>query len=168
MWGGYNFSLGVAGTLNVTALESYDSGRPYAAAASIDLLNYAGAPKIPAYVGGGPATGPYSINGRDGFRFAGATHTDLALNYGYPIGHISLFVEGRVINAFNEHAISGSPTGGGIDTTVNAAGNAAGFAAFNPFTTAPIYAFSSTFGKPTSFTAYQQARTYYFSFGARY
>lgn len=185
MWGGYDFHLGAAGNLNVTALESYDSGRPYAAVATIDLLNYAGAPKIPAYVGGGPATGNYYIGGRDGFRFAGATHTDLALNYGYPIGHVQLFVEGRVINAFNEHAITGSPTGGGIDTTVLAKGNNSNFAAFDPFTTAPVacpqsstlaqckaaganYQLSSTFGKPTSFTAFQQARTYYFSFGARY
>jgi len=185
MWGGYNFNLGVAGNLNVAALESYDSGRPYAAAASIDLLNYAGAPKIPAYVGGGPATGTYYINGRDGFRFAGATHTDLALNYSYPIGHVQLFAEGRLINAFNAHAVSGSPTGGGIDTTVTSSGNSSNFAPFNPFTTKPVacdptftgaqckaaganYQISPTFGKPISFTAYQQARTYYFSVGARY
>ncbi len=185
MWGGYDFKLGAFGSLNTTVLESYDSGRPYAAAASIDLLNYAGAPKIPAYVGGGPATGTYYINGRDGFRFAGATHTDLALNYSYPIGHVNLFAEGRVINGFNQHAISGSPTGGGIDTSVLAAGNNANFAAVNPFTTTPVacppsstlaqckaaganYQLSPTFGKPTSFTAYQQARTYYFSVGARY
>ena len=172
-WAGYDVYAGPLGNLNASILQSYDSGRPYAAAFAADLLNYSGAPKLPGYVAGGPSTGTYYLNGsRDAYRLQGAWSTDLALNYGLPIWRAQLFVRATATNIFNKHALTGSPTGGGFSTTVNAAGNAAGFKPFNPFTDAPVagvnYAFASNFGQATSFTGYQAARTYAGSFGVRF
>jgi len=171
-WAGYDFHFGRVGTLNVSVLQSYDSGRPYPTVFTADLLGYAGAPKLAGYIGGGPANGNYYVGGRDANRFQDSTHTDLALNYLLPISHVQLFVEGRLTNMFNEHKITGSATGGGIDTTVASSVTSASYTPFNPFTTAPVegvnYAKSATFGQPTAFTAYQPARTYYFSVGARF
>jgi len=165
-WAGYDFHFGRVGTLNVSVLQSYDSGRPYPTVFTADLLGYAGAPKLAGYIGGGPANGNYYVGGRDANRFQDSTHTDLALNYLLPISHVQLFVEGRLTNMFNEHKITGSATGGGIDTTVASSVTSASYTPFNPFTTAPVegvnYAKSATFGQPTAFTAYQPARTYYF------
>ncbi|MCU1246587.1 MAG: hypothetical protein JWN02_2497 [Acidobacteria bacterium] len=184
-WAGYDFTLGPVGTLNVSALQSYDSGRPYAAVAAIDLLNYAGAPKVTGYAGGPVGTGNYYFGGRDKYRFASASHTDLALNYSLRLFKGELFLQTELINMFNQHALTGSDTGGGIRTTVTTAATSTNFAAFNPFTTTPVecprgtaaatckamganYQLASDFGQATSFAGYQQARTYRFSMGFRF
>jgi len=186
-WAGYDWHFGAAGTLNTSLLESFDSGRPYPTLLTIRAFGYSGVYNGAGYTSATPvSTGSYYLNGsRDANRFQDATHTDLALNYMLPISRVQLFVEGRMINLFNEHKITGSPTGGGINTTVLARGNNANFVTFNPYTDTPVacdpsaalstclaqkanYQISPTFGQPTSFNAYQQARTYYFSVGARF
>jgi hypothetical protein len=171
--------------LNVSALQNYDSGRPYPTVFSADLLNYPGAPNISAYLAGGPSSANYYIC-RDCNRFEARSSTDLALSWAIPITRFQLFARGVMTNVFNEHALSGSVTGGGVQMTVNAAGNqSANFVAFNPFTQAPAecpqgtttsqckaggfsYQKASNFGQATTFTGYQAARTYSFSVGARF
>ena len=180
-WAGYDFALGPFGTIGVSALHSYESGRPYPTVFLADLLGYSGAPNIAGYVGGGPSTGNYYIC-RDCNRFAAMNSTDLALNYAIPISRAQLFVRGVATNVFNEHALCGcgvdwsgigatiaSP---GVSSTVNGPGNNSAFKSFNPFTDKPVegvnYAKASNFGKATSFFGYQAARTYGFSVGARF
>jgi hypothetical protein len=180
-WAGYDFALGQFGTVGVSALHNYDSGRPYPTVFAADLLGYSGAPNITAYVGGAPSSANYYIC-RDCNRFEGTNSTDLALNYTIPITRMQLFVRGIATNVFNNHALCGcgvdwagngatiaSP---GISTTVNGAGNSTAFRPFNPFTEKPVegvnYGKASNFGQATGFTGYQAARTYGFSFGARF
>jgi hypothetical protein len=185
-WAGYDLSLGPIGSLNLSALENYDSGRPYPTVFSADLFKYPGAPSISGYAQQPPiSTGNYYIC-RDCNRFADSKSTDLAANYALPITRFQVFVRGVVTNVFNEHKLVGSPTGGGVGLTVNGTGNSfANFAPFNPFTQTPVecakgttisqckaaganYQKASNFGLPTAFTGYQVARTYSFSVGARF
>ncbi len=177
-WFAYDVLASRYGNLNASVLQSYDSGRPYATVFSADLLNYTGAPKLAGYVGGGPSTGNYYLC-RDCNRTAGSTHTDVALNYALPISRAQLFIRATVTNLFDEHALVGYDTGRAaatgilsLGTQVQAAGNAAGFTAFNPFTTTPVagtnYAKASNFGQATAFTAFQVARTYGGSVGIRF
>jgi outer membrane receptor protein involved in Fe transport len=183
-WAAYDIAFGGFGDVSVSALENYDSGRPYPTVFSADLLNYSGAPNISAYAGGGPSTGNYYIC-RDCNRFQGAASTDLALTYALPITKVQVFVRGVATNVFNQSKLTGSPTGGSVGMTVNAAGNSSAFVPFNPFTQTPVacpqstataqckglganYQLATNFGQATGFTGYQVARTYSFSVGARF
>ena len=185
-WAGYDIGLGFAGTLNVSALQNYDSGRPYATVFSADVFRYPGAPSISGYASQPPIQSANYYVCRDCNRFDNRSSTDLAVNWGIPITRVQVFVRGTVLNAFNKHALSGSATGGGVGMSVNGTGNQfANFAPFNPFTQAPAecpqatttsqckaggfnYQKASNFGKASAFTGYQAARTYAFSLGARF
>jgi outer membrane receptor protein involved in Fe transport len=180
-WAGYDFSVGQFGTVGVSALHSYDSGRPYPTVFLADLLGYSGAPNIAAYVGGAPSSANYYVC-RDCSRFEATNSTDLALNYSIPISRAQLFVRAIVTNVFDNHALCGcgvdwagngaTISSPGISTTVNGSGDTAGLQSFNPFTQKPVegvnYRKASNFGHATSFTGYQAARTYGFSAGARF
>ena len=180
-WAGYDFALGVFGSVNVSALQSYDSGRPYPTVFSADLLNYPGAPRLAGYVAGGTATGNYYIC-RDCNRFAASNSTDLAANYSIPVSRAQLFVRAVVTNVLNHHALCGcgvdwagngaTTANPGVSTTVNGAGNSSAFKPFNPFTDTPVagtnYGKASNFGQATQFFGYQASRTYGFSVGARF
>ena len=76
MWGGYNFNLGVAGNLNVSA-SSYDLAAPMPQQRPSIFLTTPGAgdPGVTSAA----ALLPERITSlcRDGFPPAGATHTDL-------------------------------------------------------------------------------------------
>jgi hypothetical protein len=177
------------GDLNLSLLESYDSGRAYSASAAINARTFPGAPSTAAYTAV-PATATYYFRPRGSFRFDDATRTDLGVNWSKPVWHVNLFAQAEVINVFNEHALTGNALGGGVSTTVTV-----GNASFNPFTQTPRecpqsstvaqcnaafpvvagdpnsgwnYKLSDAFGKATSFTGYQQARTYQFSLGLRF
>ena len=191
-WVGYDILASRYGNLNASLLESYDSGRPYPSVFTTDLLRYTGAPNLPGYVGGGPATANYYLC-RDCNRFEDSTHTDLAMNYSLPIWRVQLFVRATVTNLFNESALTGYDTGRpdatgvrSVSTQINAAGNqSANFAFFNPFTQTPLecpsnlsgaackaggfnYQKASNFGQATAFTGFQPARTYAGSVGIRF
>ena len=73
-WAGYDIGFGAFGSLNVSALENYDSGRPYPTVFAADLLKYPGAPNLAGYVAGGPSSANYYIC-RDCNRFAAASST---------------------------------------------------------------------------------------------
>jgi len=180
-WAGYDFAIGQFGTLGLSALHNYDSGRPYPTVFSADLLGYSGAPNVPAYVGGAPSSANYYIC-RDCNRFDATNSTDLALNYAIPISRAQLFVRGVMTNVFNNHALCGcgvdwagngaTISSPGVGSTVNGAGNSTAFKPFNPFTEKPVeglnYGKASNFGQATGFTGYQASRTYGFSVGARF
>lgn len=185
-WAGMDFSLGAAGTLNVSVLERYDSGAPYSAAG---LLSRPSGVVNPGYVSA-PLSVTYYFSERGEFRWDDVTRTDLALNYRVPVmGRAELFVEGEVFNLFNEQAqIGGSTTIITPRNTQTACGTEAApvrCAAFNPFTDTPVEGVnwarltpesaarlrlpaSTIWGAATNSTHYQLARTYQVSVGVRF
>ena len=163
-WVGYDIPMPeLFGTLNISVLQQYNSGLAYNETFTANTLTFPGAPTGLDYAGGTPSTATYFIC-RGCNRMDDETRTDLALNYAKRIWQVELFAQGELLNAFNEDAVI-DPTR--INTTITRTGTA-----FNPFTTAPVagthYNKSSSFGNPTSFQAYQLARTYQFSLGVRF
>ncbi|MGA7614594.1 MAG: TonB-dependent receptor [Thermoanaerobaculia bacterium] len=158
-----------AGDFNFSALERYDSGTPYSAVGGINDASIIG-----DY---GYNTPPSNINyyfsDRGAFRWDNVTATDLSVNYTFPIRTVQLFLQGELLNAFDENAqIAG-------DTTVLTARNSnchqadgSRCAAFNPFTDTPVlgvnYQYGSNFGKALNVGDYQLPRTYRFSAGVRF
>jgi outer membrane receptor for ferrienterochelin and colicin len=197
-WVGYDVPLPkFLGNLNLTALQSYDSGTPYSAAifappvgGGFNLAPYF--QQLTAGTGYASASdlGQYYYSDRGAFRLDDVSSTDVAINYAYPIGRFSVFAQGEALNVFNRK------TATVVNTTVTQ------LQAFNPFTTTPIECTSAlagttgrptnaqciaagahwikgaNFGKPTSATAsipanaftsnFQVARTYRFSVGFRF
>jgi outer membrane receptor protein involved in Fe transport len=186
-WAGMDFPLGPAGILNVSVLERFDSGRPYSSVATIaTVTNPAGifttdpaAGDVRGIYQSAPTTVAVFVGERGRFRLDDITRTDLAVNYRLPLFGAELFVEGEVLNAFNEQSQVAAQNGlltnrnGGTPCT-SAAGTPMRCLAFNPFTTTPVegthFAYAPTFGQPTAGSAsqYQLARTYQFSFGFRF
>ena len=168
------------GTLTLTALESYDSGRAYDAVATIDPRTYVTNPgyAIP------PTRVNYYFSSRGAFRTDDVTRTDLALNFSIKVfKNLEIFARPELLNVFNEKAFTGGRIGTDSDTTVldraNPGSNAAtAFAAFNPFTETPVggtpgqpgvnYALGPNFGKAIGPAAYQLPRTFRFSVGLRF
>jgi hypothetical protein len=179
VFAGYDFVTSF-GTLTLTALESYDSGRAYDAVATIDPRSYVTNPgyAIP------PTRVNYYFSSRGAFRTDNVTRTDLALNFSIKVfKNLELFARPELLNVFNEKAFTGGRIGSDSDTTVldraNPGSNAAtAFAAFNPFTETPVagtpgqpgvnYALGSNFGKAIAPAAYQLPRTFRFSVGLRF
>ncbi|MBW3564673.1 MAG: TonB-dependent receptor [Acidobacteria bacterium] len=156
IWLGYDLPLGGLGNLNISVLERYDSGTAYSAVANVPVANFVTNP--------GYATPPgsvtYFFSDRGEFRWDDLTATDLALNWGLPIGGFEIFLEGEVLNLFDESAqIAGS-------TSVSRLTN------FNPFTDTPVegvdWRKNASFGTATSPNHYQLPRTYRFSAGFRF
>lgn len=169
-WAAMDFPLGPAGTLNISVLQRFDSGTPYnvgflaAARANPDATNVPKPDENPNNPFGywqRPATVSYFLEERGSRRWDDVTATDLAINYRLPISVVQLFVEGEVINTFNEQAqILGSTA---ISRTTTA---------FNPFTETPVqgthYNFASNFGQARNAADYQLPRTYRVSVGVRF
>ena len=180
-WIGYDLGLGVLGSLNLSALQSYDSGRPYPTVFLTNTRSFAGAPSQAGYAGGAPSTGNYYVC-RDCNRFAASNSTDLAANYSLPITRAQVFVRAVVTNVLNHHALCGcgvdwagngaTTANPGVSTTVTGSPQNSAMKPFNPFTDTPVegtnYAKASNFGQATSFFGYQASRTYGFSVGARF
>ncbi|MGK2856933.1 MAG: hypothetical protein ACSLFQ_06985, partial [Thermoanaerobaculia bacterium] len=182
-WVGYDIPMPSAfGALNVSLLQSFDSGQNYSAIGRIDTVSYDGAPDITKYVAA-PEDGQYFFSDRGEFELEDVTRTDLSLNYSFPrIWKAEFFVQGELLNAFYEQEVVA------VNTTVNSSGNSATFTPFNPFTTpvdqlieCPQGAAAATcrtmgahwqkgaaFGNPTGPASYQLARSYRFSFGVRF
>ena len=198
-WVGYDVPLPrVVGLLNVSVLQSFDSGRPYSAFANntagsaIDLTPY-----LDELLGAAPyetysATQNYYFSDRGEYRLDDISATDLALNYRLPLGRAEFFAQGDVLNVFDRQ------TATIVNVAMRTAGNNSNFTPFNPFTTAfedliecPQGTAVATckamgahwqkgpdFGKPTSSTGstpanaftsnFQVARTYRLSVGFRF
>ena len=172
-WASYDLPTSF-GNFNVSLLQRFDSGTPYSAIGSIDVTGdgclvcrqddslYVNVPSGVAYY----------FSERGEFRFEDLTSTDLALNYSLPIGRLELFVQGELLNAFDESAQIGG------NTSVSTAFNDSSLQPFDPFTTTPIegvhYRLGSNFGQPTTATTqatqghFQLARTYRGSIGLRF
>jgi outer membrane receptor protein involved in Fe transport len=168
-WASYDQSLGFLGNLNISVLERFDSGVPYSASAIIDTRPFVTNP--------GYATPPsqitYFFSDRGEFRAENLTATDLALNWTIPVSRVSFFVQGEIINLFNEQAVV--TPGSGVTT----------FNSFNPFTETPRecpqgtasavcaaqgyhWRKNASFGNATGAASYQLPFTYRASVGLRF
>src|SRR5207245_11289640 len=110
-WVGYSYPTGRFGEVGLTALQSYDSGRPYSAIGQIDATGrtsgtaYPGLPVNPGYTFSGAGTShDYYFSERGAFRTDDVWSTDLALNYNTPrvFGFLELFVRATVTIVFNK------------------------------------------------------------------
>jgi hypothetical protein len=171
IWVSYDQPLGAFGNLNFSLLERFDSGTPFSAVSTVAVRSYV---TNPGYATP-PAAANYYFSDRGEYRWEDATATDLALNWELPIKKVNLFLQGELINAFNEQAV----IGGSSSITVISG------VPFNPFTDTPqecaagtptatcqangqVWRKSTTFGQPNSAASYQLPMTYRFSAGIRF
>lgn len=191
VWAGYEQPTPV-GVFNLSLLHNYDSGQSYSAVGTIDASGrlagntFANPVVNPGYtLSQLGTTHSYFFSDRGEFRLDDSQSTDLALNYTLPIRRLELFVQGAVINVFNNDAVTDTRF---IDTTVRTrrtGGPASGLKAFNPKSETPIecpqgapatectalgahYQLGPNFGKPSRFEAYQLPLTYRVSAGLRF
>ncbi len=153
------------GTLNVSAIQSIDTGVPYGAVGLVDTRSFV--TNAPAYV-----TPPTSVNyyftARDAFRTDTIYRTDLALNFSTKVGGaVEVFVQPQVLNVLNGRGLVGVSTVVRTGVTVPGA-----YQRFNPFTTAPVqgvnWDLASTFGKARNNLDYQLPRTFTVAAGVRF
>ncbi len=170
LWLSYDLPTPV-GSFNISALERFNSGYAYYAAGTIALT----AIENPGYESV-PATATYYFEGDKEYRTDDITRTDLAINYGLPIGRVEVFLQADILNVFDEDGIADPSS---VDSTVYTSRNSACQKAdgsrcnvFNPMTTTPVegvhYVKSSSFGQAASPSAYQLPLTYQFSVGMRF
>ena len=188
VWAGIDVPLGPAGTINFSALQRFDSGLPYSAVGTIAAAANPAAGNIQGVYLTPPTTVSYFFSDRGEFRWDDITRTDLAVNYRLPVWNTQLFVEGEVLNLFNEQSqVGGATTVITARNSTRACGNGTvRCSAFNPFTTTPVegthYAILTpqlaqqlglaptvAFGNPTGGAgSFQLARTYQVSVGFRF
>jgi Carboxypeptidase regulatory-like domain/TonB dependent receptor/TonB-dependent Receptor Plug Domain len=169
LWATYDLPLASSvGRLSVSALEAIDSGTPYGAVGTIDPRPYV---PNPGYINP-PASENYYFTGRDAFRTAATTHTDVAMTYAFKVAALrqtELFLRGTTINLFNQQGIANA---GAIDQSILTASNSSGLQPFNPFEATPVlgvnWSYGPNFGRPLTRLAYQTPRTYAFSLGVRF
>jgi outer membrane receptor for ferrienterochelin and colicin len=161
------------GVLNVSLVQSYDTGVPYGALGLVDSRPYVHG--APAYAVP-PSSVQYYFTARDAFRTDDIKRTDLALNFSTKIGGlVELFVQPQVLNVFNNHGVIA------VDTTVQTAVNAARFLPFDPFMQTPIlgprpasgtgttnWNYGPNFGRPRNDRDYQLPRTFTVAAGLRF
>lgn len=181
-WASFDLATRV-GNFNFSALQRFDSGTPYSAIGSIDVEQSNACPQCPEnadlYVSV-PSGVNYFFSDRGEFRWDDLTATDLALNYALPIGKLELFIQGELLNVFNESAqVFGDQTvETAFDDPFDPDDNPTGLRAFNPFTETPVegvhYRLGANFGEPLTPTTqatqgdFQLPRTYRFSAGIRF
>ena len=128
-WAGVDFPT-FLGNFNISLLQAFDTGSPYSHAATIDIRSSAnfycpqplggtqtacgkaGGVTNPGYVTP-PATVTYFFSDRGEFRFDDVSSTSLALNYDTNPAWLrgaSLFLQGEVLNVFNNDAGSWNTT----------------------------------------------------------
>ncbi len=194
VWAGYDLAIPF-GKLNISVIQNADSGRAYSAIGTVDVtgtnanFRYTGAPTKPAYytLGQLGTAQNYYFSKRGAFRTPWVTATDLALNYELPISRASIFVQGQVLNIFNQSKVNNIVLGQ-LDTTVStsrSAGLASGLKPFNPYTDTPVecpqgaaasvcsgmganFQKAATFGHGLSKDAFQTPRTYRAAVGVRF
>lgn len=158
------------GTVTIGAIQSIDSGTPYGALGSARITPY-----VPTGLGylNAPASVTYFFTARDAFHADTSSSTDVSATYSYRVPRASgveLFVKGDVLNAFDRAAIV-NPFFLNTAVLTNVS-TPAKYAAFNPFTTAPVqgtnWDLGPTFGQPQSRFAYQVPRTFRMSLGLRF
>ncbi len=191
-WVGYDFAASF-GNISVTALERFDSGRPYGTVSTIaTVLNPNTNPPTyyvpnPGYAVP-PGNSTYYFTSRHAFRTDNITETDLALSLNVKVfKYVELFVRPELLNVFNEKGFTGGRIGTDSNTSVFTADNQASYAPFNPYTTTPVpcpqrsttnsnrcavpgsnYQLGPSFGQAVAAAAYQLPRTFRFSVGIRF
>jgi hypothetical protein len=183
LWIGYDIVTAL-GTVNITALQHYESGLPYEAIGNIDPTPYV---TNPGYVNPS-ANRNYFFTAPGSFRTDDISRTDLALNYSLRKWKTTeVFLQPELLNVFNQAGTvlgrgdaNGVGATLGIDTAVNTVKTQTGFLPFNPFSATPVqgarniaapsahYDLSPTFGQPTSKSGYQLPRTFRVSVGVRF
>ncbi len=155
------------GRLNVSVLQTYDSGQAYSVSAPINLTRYDGAPANLGY--NSVPNGRYFFTRRGELRADDVTSTNLALRYSVPFAGTELFAHTDLLNAFGEHAIADPQR---LGTGVSTAANSSTLQPFNPFTMTPVegvhYQYAANFGQPLNNLAYQSPRAYRVSLGLRF
>ena len=168
------------GNFNLSLLQRFDSGTPYSLVGAIDVTREdpssgdvvcATCRSNDLYVSV-PTGVLYYFSERGEFRWDDVHSTDLAVNYGLPLGRVGLFVQGEVLNVFNNSA----QVGGNL--SVFTARDDADLQTFNPFTETPVegvhYVRGSSFGQPATPTTqatqghFQLPRIYRVSIGLRF
>jgi outer membrane receptor protein involved in Fe transport len=182
IWAGYDFMLGRVGRFNVSAVHQQETGAAYSAVGTINAraVNPVANPGYGLSALGTSHT--YYFSERGAFRSDDFVRTDLALNYYLPIWRSEFFVQGEVLNIFDNSAVT---THNRTVRTLASAGAASGLSAFNPFTTTPIecpqgaaasvcsgmgahWQKATTFGGATGTGSYQLPLTYRVSLGLRF
>ncbi|HEV2722825.1 MAG TPA: TonB-dependent receptor, partial [Thermoanaerobaculia bacterium] len=191
VWAGYDFATSL-GNMNVSAIQSADSGRAFSAVGAVSIAPgaYTGAPtaaSTPYYVRSQLGTSAdYFFSPRGAFRTPSVFSTDLAYNWNLPaFAKTTVFLQAQALNIFNNSKVA-TIVGGQLDTTVKTSRTSgAGLAAFNPFTGTPIecpkgtraadctamganWQLGDAFGQGISKDAYQTPRTYRFAVGLRF
>ncbi len=170
IWAGIDVPT-IVGDFNISLLQRFDSGSTYSLAGTINPA--ASGVVNPGYIS--PTTAAtYFFSDRGEFRFEDLTATDLSINYGTGLnwlGGLQLFIQGELINVFNEDALIAH------DTSILTAANTSTLQRFNPFTETPVegvhWRRGPNFGKATAdYTAFaphvQVPRTYRVSAGIRF
>lgn len=167
LWALYDILSSERHSLNVSLLQSFNTGQKYSAVGSVDPRSF---------VTGGPAylTPPSTVNyyyATDEFELDDVSRTDLALNYSFFLNllgkRFEIYVQPEVINVFDEDAVINVNTADVLDAT-----NDGSLQPFNPFTDTPQrgvhWDLGDQFGQPQTDTDYQQPRTFRFSVGFRF
>jgi hypothetical protein len=173
--------------LSVSVMETYASGTPYSAIGAIAIRPYV---TNPGYLNP-PSYANYYFSPRGAFRMDSLNSTDFSFNYAFVIPSLGagfqFFLEPRVTNVFNNHAVLN------VDTTVYTSRTTGkGLVRFSPFTTTPVecpqgdspvqcsamganWQLAPTFGQPEVPTTaantagdFQMPRTFVVSFGVRF
>lgn len=154
--------------LNASVMHSVISGQPYGASGVVLVEPYVTNPgyKTP------PSAVTYWFTAPDRYRLETIQFTDLSLNYAFafPLAgrDVQLFIEPRMTNVFNRMGVAMADPNR-FNTQATTAVDDDSLETFDPFTETPVEGVHYTFEPgPASRTAYQNPRTYYFSFGIRF
>jgi hypothetical protein len=163
------------GLFNFSLLESFDSGTRTSVDGLINSHPYVTNPGYQTY----PTGLSYFFGGRGNLSTDDITRTDLGLNYSLKLSGVELFLQGEVLNLFNEKGVVA------YDEEVLTNRDETYLAAFNPFTETPVecpqgasaaecqamkanWQKGQNFGLPNSEGDYQTPRTFRFSVGLRF
>jgi hypothetical protein len=181
LWLQHDFKTPI-GTINLSLLDRYHSGLSYSAVGSIDVRKGASNGPANGIVNPGyvvpPSSLSYFFSDRGAFRVDSINSTDLGVNlYLRTFGAAHLFIEGDLVNIFNEQGVEdpdfvSQTTLTRRQSACVQSGSTSRCLAFNPFTDTPQegvnFQKSATFGQPTSASAYQLPRTYRLSLGVKF
>lgn len=144
-WGNYGFDFGRAGTLNLGAVGTYQSGLPYNTVGSRPIA------ADPLYLNEVGRTYTHFIGGRGNNRFDGFWRLDMSARYTIGlVKRLNLWTQVNVINVTNNDELVAFNTGGRVEPNAN------GVLVFVP---------GGNFGKPRSDLDYQTPRSYFVSVG---
>ncbi len=182
VWATYDLPTTSFGRFNISLLQRYHSALSYSAVGTIDVRRGVANGPANGVVNPGYETPPtnvsYFFSDRGAFKVDAISSTDLGLNWYLPSYHgIHPFIETDFLNIFNEQGVEDPDF---VDKTVLTrrqttclqSNSTTRCLAFNPFTDTPQqgvnWQYGTSFGRPTSSSAYQLPRTYRFSLGVKF